>query len=608
MNHLNTVRLSLVFSLLISSLTFAPSFADTTWVSGAVSGEWTRDGNPYIVVDSTWVPRVNRLDVLEAVEVYFTENQGLYVFGTLSINGTEDDSVRIRVVEGVESWDGIHFANGLRVDFNYLSLICPDSVFFPGENCALTFNNSLVYTGGITISSIPVINNRLTFNNTFMRSYSDLVLLGGSVEASRSVFYFEPRNRELDNGFWTEGASMWFRNCEVTGSFRRIGGTQVVDSCRFYHIPESHKIYVVAGGWNARVTNTYVEGDLSISGPDGSVSAVDNCLVLGGLSAAGNVLITNTEVRGHLTTYVGNADTTTVRNCVISAAFAFEADFDSNLVIVDSCVIWPGENYLGGTVSAWGHNNYTSNLRITNSYLLLMRLQFLDNNVNTTFDHNLFTMDSVVSYHDYPIAANLRFTNNIFATYYPLVKLFRFNEILGPPFFQYNCLYGFDHYAEVHRNDGIIEAPDTTNIVADPLLNRDGFLPFLTANSPCIDRGDPEALPDADDTRSDIGPRYFNQRLEIIKHDEFANPATPIILEAYPNPFNSILNISVRSTRNIPIALSIYDTNGRLVVEFPELIQSNLINLDLNSLPTGGYWIKACDNTNTKLTRVNCIK
>jgi hypothetical protein len=39
-----------------------PVFCETL-VSGAVSGEWTRDGNPYVVTDSTWVPEGERLTI-----------------------------------------------------------------------------------------------------------------------------------------------------------------------------------------------------------------------------------------------------------------------------------------------------------------------------------------------------------------------------------------------------------------------------------------------------------------------------------------------------------------------------------------------------------------
>jgi len=43
-------------------------FAETE-VEGAVSGEWTAEDSPYIVVDSTWVPEDEELLISAGVEV-----------------------------------------------------------------------------------------------------------------------------------------------------------------------------------------------------------------------------------------------------------------------------------------------------------------------------------------------------------------------------------------------------------------------------------------------------------------------------------------------------------------------------------------------------------
>ncbi|MCF7810491.1 right-handed parallel beta-helix repeat-containing protein [bacterium] len=62
-----------------------------------------------------------------------------------------------------------------------------------------------------------------------------------------------------------------------------------------------------------------------------------------------------------------------------------------------------------------------------------------------------------------------------------------------------------DGEAELHWNDG--------NISEDPLfVNPDVGDYHLTEDSPCIDTGDPEADPDPDETRADMGAYFYDQR------------------------------------------------------------------------------------------------
>ena len=64
-----------------------------TEVSGEVSGVWDADGSPYIVVDSTWVPEGEELRIDPGVHVEFTSHGFIELLGTLTANGTEDDSI-----------------------------------------------------------------------------------------------------------------------------------------------------------------------------------------------------------------------------------------------------------------------------------------------------------------------------------------------------------------------------------------------------------------------------------------------------------------------------------------------------------------------------------
>ncbi len=122
--------------LLLSSFILHPSvlcFADTTFVSGAVSGEWTREGNPYIVFDSTWVPEGERLTLTAGVEAFFNEGQGLYVFGGLdALSDIENfrDQIKVSVLEGVQHWQGIRLYGRGVTNWVYAEIDCPDTAFF----------------------------------------------------------------------------------------------------------------------------------------------------------------------------------------------------------------------------------------------------------------------------------------------------------------------------------------------------------------------------------------------------------------------------------------------------------------------------------------------
>ena len=114
---------SLIKNILVSMLIVLSNAIAQTEISGEVSGEWNAEGSPYTVVDSTWVAEEERLTLLEGVEVLFDENQGLHVFGTINAIGTEEDSVFIRVSEGVEHWQGIHIIGRDLSEWEYASIL-----------------------------------------------------------------------------------------------------------------------------------------------------------------------------------------------------------------------------------------------------------------------------------------------------------------------------------------------------------------------------------------------------------------------------------------------------------------------------------------------------
>jgi parallel beta-helix repeat protein len=85
--------------------------ADTTEVSGAVSGVWTRAGSPYAVVGEVTVPAGETLVIAPGVEVRFRGRYHFFVNGLLKSVGTETDSIvftRDRPIEE-HKWMGLRF-------------------------------------------------------------------------------------------------------------------------------------------------------------------------------------------------------------------------------------------------------------------------------------------------------------------------------------------------------------------------------------------------------------------------------------------------------------------------------------------------------------------
>jgi len=76
-----------------SSLAIGGLKAETE-VSGNVSGVWTTEGSPYILIDDAAVPDDDTLVIDPGVEVRFGENLTLTVNGYLAATGTEEDTIR----------------------------------------------------------------------------------------------------------------------------------------------------------------------------------------------------------------------------------------------------------------------------------------------------------------------------------------------------------------------------------------------------------------------------------------------------------------------------------------------------------------------------------
>ncbi len=581
------------------------AFADTTFVSGAVSGEWTRDGNPYIVEDSTWVPEGEWLTLTAGVEAFFNEGQGLYVFGIMNAEGRERDSVRIRVAEGVRHWKGVRFFGRNRTQWGYGSIVCPDVAFALDPSCTFTFNNSLLDAtrpiAGNTRTEIRSSN--LTFINSLMRSASGHIATGGQVIANHTTFDFGS-DEGLDPGFWTPGTRYVLTSCTVIGAIHAEEGVVYADSCRFLRTPLGRPTGV--GISNGRMTETYVEGGVGAGRMDSRVPVTFRNNTVDHLGISGTVNVTECNIRGLLTIDFG--ERVTVQNSTINFGPWIS---NSNVVAMDSCLC-----FNNGGQRDFISVDATSSLAVTRSLLdCWIAFGSYDDIGEVIFDHNTIIpyMDTTRRFEGISAPAEIVWTNNIFIHPFavPESQLFSSTNFYNAKF---NCIYGFEYAGSEDNNANYIYFPiediDSTNVIADPHLVWEEFDPYLAEDSPCIDAGDPNALPDPDRTRTDIGVNFFNQNNAVIEPSIQFHPEN-LVVGCFPNPFNNSLSIAISSAKSAPKSITLIDRLGRTVY-YSELTPSSLpilsITFNTGSLPSGTYFIAVKSARSLSSVQVNCLK
>lgn len=98
---------------------------------------------------------------------------------------------------------------------------------------------------------------------------------------------------------------------------------------------------------------------------------------------------------------------------------------------------------------------------------------------------------------------------------------------------------------------------------------------YLTADSPCIDAGDPESPLDPDSTIADIGAFYYNQGTAFVKKpSNIILPSEYSLHSPYPNPFNPVTTISFDIPKACNVLLIVYDVSGREVARLVDGFKS----------------------------------
>ena len=133
----------------------------------------------------------------------------------------------------------------------------------------------------------------------------------------------------------------------------------------------------------------------------------------------------------------------------------------------------------------------------------------------------------------------------------------------------------------------------------------------LLQGSGCIDAGDPASPLDPDSTIADIGAYFFNQSAGIEPWDSSTPPAKYIILNAYPNPFNTSTIISFELKEASFIKLTVYNITGR---EVARLVNSYMLSgaykaaFSGDNLPSGVYFARLQVNEDIRVKKLILTK
>ena len=173
-------------------------------------------------------------------------------------------------------------------------------------------------------------------------------------------------------------------------------------------------------------------------------------------------------------------------------------------------------------------------------------------------------------------------------------------------------------YSDIENGENGIEVNDNGevdwgegNIDANPLFVDAENGDFnLTADSPCIDVGDPGSPPDPDGTRADMGAFYFNQA-GVGWHDRTSFPVSHIILNAFPNPFNSSTTITYDLPIHSPVSVRVFDMSGSEVAMFVYGEQTpgyHQLTWTAENHPAGLYFCRLDAGEYSKTTKIALVR
>jgi len=551
-------KLWIVIALALVSA--SADFADSTFVQpGFVSGNWTADHSPYVIQGDVHVPAGESLNIGAGVRVYFNGLFRLEVdsLADFSANGAEADSVVFTTdtVAHPLRWCGILIhcpTDTVRMSYVVIEDTRRDSTRMEGSTPdTIAFQNALEirYGPGLELT-------HSSFRRNLASGYGGALFDG--------VQYSHIAYCRFSDGFG-----------EFGGAIYMYGNSEITD-CVF----ERNRSYGGGGavhlvGNNSSVARCIFRQNLADGGEDGGgaiehlngVLSLSDCLFLGDSVWGGPGGAVNSGIWGE-----DAATTLVATRCLFVDNMAFRA---------------------GGAVCI--QNGSLINCTIVGTYSLDGWAAI--NAGNWSHHDTVKVINSIVTDTRNGSAIHLNGAGD---------------EI------QYCLLHG-NGAAQIYRDSLVGRITHTNangdscgayqNLFLDPMFVDPAAGDYhLTANSPCIDAGDPSTPRDPDGTIADIGAFYYNQ---LGARDQFTSRPSTYTLSAAPNPFNAVTRISFSLPRAGDVNLSVYDITGRLAAT---LANGNLdagvheFPFDGKSLASGIYFVRLIGKDVSQTRKIELIR
>jgi hypothetical protein len=289
-------------ALLLLTALAGLAFGETE-VSGEVSGEWTVEGSPFIVVDSTWVPEGDILSIRSGVLVLSAENKGIYVYGSISAEGTEEDSVRFDLLVSIgdsanitgQSWRGIFLG-----DHSYTNELEWATIknalwgLTMDEYSRVNILHSTVFAYRAVIGTTDTLRRKTTEGQQIIVSNCELIApFSIGINAGRIII----DSSEIW-GIRNEVGTLTVTNSAVRGSIISSAECKTeYHNCDVTPSPYDTSISVTVGSSGSQMVKCYIQGNVLVHSFDNEL--IDSCTIEGDLLADNfSGIISNTLILG----------------------------------------------------------------------------------------------------------------------------------------------------------------------------------------------------------------------------------------------------------------------------------------------------------------------
>jgi len=441
------------------------------------------EGSPYTAIGEITITDDDTLVIEPGVEVTIQENIKFFVFGHLSAEGTNEDSIRFSAEEGVR-WGGIRLLDANECLLDYCVITDGQALQGEGEIDSLGSGGNIFIAGG----TVSILNSRIS--NGVARS------LGGGIAVWRSSPTIDNcLINENESNFIGGGIGIIFESNPIIENSDFIGNNNSQGGGATFIANESVPEF----------TNcNFIENQTSGNGGDGGA-----CYIISGSDPVFEdcVFTMNESVDAGGAVYVrGEGADAIFDHCIFNSNTITSGDYSGGAVFIRDGAVEIKYCQFIENVSDRGGAIYIRGNPLVNIHHNIFR------------DNGARIGGAVALSHDNPeqplIIENCTFVGQYFTGLNPVpvtlmtrgdCRIILKSSIVqdeSPRFPEEGVTVNYSHVLEGYEGEG--------NSADDPLFHLTGTGYYLLrGDSPCVDSGEPELALDPDDTRNDRGWIYF---------------------------------------------------------------------------------------------------